>query len=401
VRAFSLNGIKTNHTAVRAGVSRQRSLEAGPRDSTNTRAYEGVFWTIAALACAVAIASVPVFSAREGLSAIPQYAALAVVILAGFSLFLRIPRIHPGVICYAALVAMWALTYERAEEDAYFTFVKLAVFALAVHLLIRTPKHLLLLLGGYSIAAMIGLLINWGEIRELRYAMETVERGVSSIRLEGTFSNANRAGIFAAMALVSSLIVFFNLRHWARWLFLLAGVCGGLVVGGLSGSRTGMLGIMVAGLAVPFMAVAGEHGRLFVKAGKATLLAALAIGIVATTLLQLPQFERFTRLTEGTAADGSTAARWEMAQASIDVWKAHPIAGAGFRGFHKVSEFAGRSAHTAFGAVLADGGVIGFALFCTWYFCRDCISLDWPAAARIVPSVGWRWDCWYSWLCSS
>jgi O-antigen ligase len=325
-------------------------------------------WTLAALTCGIALACVPIFSHWPGMSQITQYIAMGAVAMAGLTMLRGLPSVHLAVVAYVMLVAFWGFSFPPEESDSYYTLVKLALLALAIHIVVRTPKHLLLVLGCYSLAGSIALGLNWTEIREVRMAMELAETGADRIRLDGTFTNANRAGVFAAIVSVCSLIVFFNMNRWWRWVLLASGVGSGLIIGGLSGSRTGMLGLMLTALAVPLMASAGDRAGGVIKSLKMSLLVAVALGIVLLSLTQLPQFDRFLRLSEGVAADTSTEARWGMALAAIDVWKSNPISGAGFRGYGRVSEFHGRSAHSAFGQVLADGGSIGFALILLWYF---------------------------------
>jgi O-antigen ligase len=332
------------------------------------RTFVKSLWTAAALVCGCAVACVPVFSHWPGMSQITQYIAIAAAAMAGLILLKGVPRIHPSVIAYALLVAYWGLSFPSEESDRYYTLVKVTVLALAVHVVIRTPKHLLVLLGCYSLAGSIALALNWGEISEMRWAMEIAKQRADRIRLDGTFSGANRAGVFAAIVSVCSLIVFYNTRRWWRWVLLASGVGSGLIIGGLSGSRTGMLGLLLTALAVPLMAMTGERGHAVLKSAKMSLLVAIALGIALLSLSQLPQFDRLLRLREGVAADTSTETRWGMAKAAFDVWKDNPITGAGFRGYGMVSEFEGRSAHSAFGQVLADGGSIGFALILIWYF---------------------------------
>jgi hypothetical protein len=326
---------------------------------------------LAVVACAVAIASVPVFSRQAGLSIIPQLLALAAVGMAGVTCFLlgRIPRIHLAVIAYLLLVAMWAFTVpdDPAYKAQYLSLVKLSVLTMAVHLVIRTPRHLLFLLGAYSLSGAVALVLNWSEIRDIRYVVESGSANADVTRFEGTFSNANAAGVFAAFAALSSLIVFYNTRHVIRWVILACGVTSGLVIGGLTGSRTGMLGLLIAGMSVPVLALAGKREDLLGKWLKGSLFLLVAAGIALATLTQLPQFERLTRLTEGADADESTYTRWGMAKECVRIWLDYPVAGAGFQGFQRASWFEGSYSHTTFGEVLANGGVIGFGLLGIFY----------------------------------
>jgi O-antigen ligase len=322
---------------------------------------------LAVLASTAAVASVPVFSHWPGMSHFTQLIAMSAVGMAGLTLFKRIPQIHIAVIAYVLLIAFWGFTVTSDEWVSYISYVKLALMAIAVHIVIRTPKHLLVLLGIYCIAGSLAVVLNWTEIREIRYMMDAGATTAERMRLDGTFANANRAGAFAATVTVSSLVAFFNIRNGVRWLVLLCGVGSGLLIGGLSGSRMGMLGMLLAGLAVPVMATASDRRPFLIKAAKATGLAIVGGGLLLGALSQFPQFERMKRLTEGAAADGSTETRWAMAQDSLRIWARYPIVGAGYRGFEKVSEFPGRFSHTTFGEVVANAGLIGFVLISLFY----------------------------------
>ena len=249
----------------------------------------------------------------------------------------------------------------------YLSLVKLSVLAVAVHLVIRTPKHLLLVLGAFTLSGAVALMLNWNEIREIRYAVESGSANADRTRFDGTFSNANAAGVFAAFAALCSLIVFYNTRHVVRWVVLASGVTSGLVIGGLTGSRTGMLGLLIAGVSVPVLALAGKREDLLSKWLKGSLYLFVAAGIALATLTQLPQFERLTRLIEGAGADDSTYTRWGMAKECVRIWLKYPIAGAGFQGFQQVSWFEGSYSHTTYGEVLANGGAIGFILLGIFY----------------------------------
>ncbi len=366
--------IQSNMIASKSNRLTQRSTDAKvPASTTIIRrpakvrsaeeVFEGRFWSLAVLMCAASVAAVPVFSHQFGLSYITQLLALGTVGMAGLTIFWRIPRIHPALISYLLLVAYWGFSFTDDDRSAYLSMVKLAALAVAMQIIIRTPRHILWLLGIYSLAGIVSLILNWSDIKEIRYAMDIGAMDTESMRLGGTFANANAAGVFASIVSTCSLIVFFNTRHRARWFLLSAGLGSGLIIGGLSGSRTGMIGLFIAAMSVPFIAFAGERKQMLIKCIKGMLIAGVALGISLAALTQTRQFERLTRLTEGAEADGSTYARWGMAKEALGIWWDYPLFGAGFQGFARVSsQYAGRYSHTTYGEVLANGGLIGFAL---------------------------------------
>jgi O-antigen ligase len=366
----------------------------GPRD------FNSHIWMAAVLMCTAAIASIPIFSRQVGLSFIPQLMAVPAVGMAALACIFsgRIPRIHPAIIAYLLLIGFWGFTVtdDSLEWANYFTLVKIAGVTLAVHLVFRTPRHLLLLFGVYAMSGIIALALNWSEITELRSAVDAGDATADASRLEGTFANANRAGVFAANVAIFSLIVFFNTRRFIRWVVLVCGVGAALIIGGLTGSRTGMIGLFLAGVSVPIMATAGKRDDLLNRATKTMLLVGLGVGIVLVTLIQLPQFERLTRITQGANADQSSAIRWSMAKECVRIWWTNPIFGVGFQGFQQVSAF-GTYSHTTYGEVLANGGIIGISLIGVFFLLpaiqamRVLRTTKTPELRRLIVGVIMYW----------
>jgi O-antigen ligase len=146
------------------------------------------------------------------------------------------------------------------------------------------------------------------------------------------------------------------------------GMLPGLIIGGLSGSRKAMLGLMIIGLMAPFLALAGGGRQVLMKYAKAMVMGMIGLAVIGLMVMQLPQFERLTRLREGVGADRSAETRLDMAKETIDIWLDYPIEGAGFQGFGRVStNFPGRYSHTTYGEVLANGGLIGISLILIFY----------------------------------
>jgi hypothetical protein len=330
--------------------------------------FESRFWMLAVLTCAAAIACVPVFSHRVGFSHLTQLVALAAMGMAGLTVFKCLPRFHPAMIAYCLLVAFWGLSIVPESMQGYTTLVKLTILAMAVHMVIRTPKHLLVFLGIYTMSGVIALAMNWNDIANIRYMMGDMTFQADRLRLDGTFANANTAGIFALTVTVFSLIIFFTTQHRIRWFLLASSLMVAVLIGGLSGSRKVFVGLIIVGLSAPLIALAGAGRQVFVSALKATVVGAVGLMAILLAATQLPQFERLSRITEGVSADGSLQTRWDMARDTVVVWQRFPIAGAGFQGYSRVStEFPGRYSHTTFGEILANAGLVGMLLMATFY----------------------------------
>jgi hypothetical protein len=211
---------------------------------------------LAPVVCAAAVGAIPLFHYTEGRTFIAQALAALGTGVAALTLLKRIPRIYPSVLAFGALTAFWGLSVIEDTEalESYLTMVKMTIFCLATHVVFRTPKRLLLLFGIYAGTALIALGLNWSELQHLRVSVSGSDLP-DKYRFAGTFGNANAAGIYGTMVLLSGLIVFFNTRHWARWPVLLSGAAGGLATCYYCGSRKMVLGLALIALAVPWLAM--------------------------------------------------------------------------------------------------------------------------------------------------
>lgn len=329
----------------------------------------GLVDQIAATVCSLAIASVPVFSTSQGLSFIPQALAALGAGLALLTLRKRIPSVHAAMLAYVGLVLFWGITLLSEPElwSDYQTLLKVCVLALACHVVFRSPGALLLLFGTYCATGAITLLLNWHQLQALSSSMATLSE---KDRFAGTFENANTAGMYGVMLMLSGIIVWFNSRRWWRWPLVLLGLAAGLTMCFFSGSRKAMLGLGVLLLLFPWMSSTGQPqtglggGRPWVR-----IAVLLAVSLVAGGLLfsKLPFVERLlSPFTEGVSAESSSDVRYGMLVKALELFAAHPLFGCGFEGFSRLSEF-GVYSHTTFGEVLCNGGLFGTGLLVVFY----------------------------------
>jgi len=328
---------------------------------------DGMVAMAAAGVCAAAIGSVPVFSNSDRFSFIPQALAALAVGLACLTLLKRIPRIHVAVMAYTGLVAFWGITLLSEPEiwPEYRTLLKVCVLALAAHVIFRSPRQILLLFAIYTATGLVTLAMNWDEIHVLGASISGAQLSEKD-RFAGTFLNANSAGTYGVVLMLSGLIMFFNGRGWWRWSFLLIGLLTGLSICFFSGSRKAMLGLAFLAVIVPWMAGPSRktRQRSIIRALAAMVVTLALVGLV---LSNLPFVNRLlVPFTEGIAADSSSETRFAMLVKAFELWAANPFFGCGFDGFSRLSEF-GVYSHTTFGEVLCNGGIFGFSLLAIFY----------------------------------
>jgi hypothetical protein len=304
--------------------------------------------------------------------------------LAALTLLDRIPRFHPALLAYLALVAISGLTllWEPDVWEGYLTLVKVSVFAVAAHVLFRSPRELLLLFGCFCLGSVVTLALNWNELQSLSSALGSPEVLTDEDRFAGTFGNANSAGMYGVMVLLSGLIVFFNAQSRMRWPILLIGLLVGTAICYFSGSRKAMLGFGLVLLALPWMtALDSSSGRMKLLRIVSATAAVLCLGTIAA--VNLPFVDRLlVTLREGFDLESSSRLRIAMLGRAAELWAEHPILGCGFDGFTRLSGF-GTYSHTTFGEVLCNAGAVGLLLLGVFYILPGA-----QLAKRVKGSLG-------------
>jgi hypothetical protein len=319
--------------------------------------------------CAAAIAAVPLFHYTEGRGWIAQGLALIAVISAGTILLHRFRPIHAAMVALLALVGFWGLSVVAHPEMwlSYQSLVKMCVLSLAAHMVFRTRQHVLLLLGFVGATGLVLVAMNWGELSQLRTSLVGSAGEVfDQERFAGTFANANVAGIHGVMVLVAAFIIFFNSRHWVRWVVLVSGLTGGLVLCYYSGSRKAMLGLALMPLILPWLGQSRDRAG-GIRWAKWLLLGAGAVLVAAGLLVNTPYLARLVRpLSDGPQVEASSSVRMAMLTRAVELWSEHPLLGCGFGGFARLSGF-GVYSHTTFGEVLCNGGLVGLTLVLVFF----------------------------------
>jgi len=322
---------------------------------------------VAASGCALAIASVPIFSTSESFSIIPQALAVLGAGLAALTLLKGIPRLHVSLLVFGTLVLFWGISLLSDSElwIEYQSLLKVCLLAFACHIAFRSRQHLMLLFGVYAATGAVTVALNWHQLQGLGSSMEISQLSEKD-RFAGTFENANTAGIYGVMLILSGLIIGFNGKNRARWPLLTIGLLAGLAICFFSGSRKAMLGLGLIIFLIPWMAASGN-----VKKGRGVfkIIFLLFLSVVLGGLLfsQLPFTDRLlVPFREGVTAESSGATRFAMLVKVLELWGTHPVLGCGFEGFSRLSGF-GVYSHTTFGEVLCNGGLLGLGLISVFY----------------------------------
>ena len=203
-------------------------------------------------------------------------------------------------------------------------------------------------------------------------------------RQSGLVANPNDYAYIAllAFAMLAALAAGRDVRRPVRYALGLAGAigaCGALV---LSGSRSGLAGLLVA------VAYLLARGRLSLPR-RALVVAALAALLLAGIWGSDVFRERLVRLYDQGTAESSLAGRLDAQQVLLSVWLANPL-GVGYQNFVPVSRhFSGarpfvdvQGADSIYVDTLAASGVLGFA---------SLLALLWSSWRYLGRWAGGRW----------
>jgi O-antigen ligase len=364
------DSVGSSNAAPSQAVGLSRSQRLGVKNRRNSARDSFGDWA-AAIVCSLSISSVPIFSYQESLSFIPQ-------LLCGIAVLVSIANIiarredsvpfHPALLAYFGLVVYFSFTLLIRPDvaDNYLTLLKVCIIAGASYYSFRSPRLLRFLLGAYSISSACTLFLNWTELQDLHIKTSIGGAFNDSDRFAGTLGNANTAALYGVVSVIASLTCFSSRKKLINFLLLLVGAFSGITLVYFSGSRKGVIGLIMISLMVPFV-LGGTRKVNF----KAVVILALSLPTLVylswELILLMPNSSRFLLvLSEGRYADGSTTERYEMLETAFHLWKQKPIFGYGFDGFTDFGGF-GTYSHNTFTEILTNGGIIGCALILMFY----------------------------------
>ncbi|MCX5414716.1 O-antigen ligase [Streptomyces sp. NBC_00059] len=351
-------------------------------------------WPLLPLVATVLLVAVPSDGADgAGATAADLLSGVAVLVCAGHLLFLRRrPLTTAAAFVLGLPVAGLALATVCATDPAAALpgFVRyLQVFVLvpaAVLLLVRDAQGFRVLAGTLVLLAVVQ-----GATGVHQYVTGTGASYMGEeIRAVGTFGPSDVMGMATVVGYGLLAAAAFALRPSAgapRWLRVWAAVTAALLVVplALSFSRGAWIATAAGALAVIALTGLRRAVRALAVLGAAGVVLVGGLGVGSEMISQ-----RLTSITEVTSApDRSVNDRYTMWAAAEGMWREHPAAGVGLKGFpaHRDAhasiglsagsdtEGAGQefrrqpllSPHNMYLLVLSEQGLIGFtALVCSW-----------------------------------
>jgi O-antigen ligase len=206
---------------------------------------------------------------------------------------------------------------------------------------------------------------------------------LATLRFNTHYADVNAAGSYYVQALLPALSLA---RDGSRALWIPASVVIAISLV-LTGSRAAMLAGLVAGLIAWWLERRSGTGRRERKdAWRWSLVSvALVIALAAGGAIYLLLIRNVT------PAGSAVAIRGEFAQTALRMFAAHPIFGAGIGQYYALSSefstpelravYPRENAHNNFLQILAEAGVVGFAVF-VWLLTVAATRLWTPVAGR-------------------
>jgi O-antigen ligase len=290
-------------------------------------------------------------------------------------------------VVWCCLSISWAADSEKSLGQTQ-TYVLLLTLVWLVCQFTDNPKRL----KGLMRALVLGITMMvantyLGHVSPAQFADEDVE-----VRVTAENADANAVAFLCALGIMFSFYLLtrreksgFELPKWFYWGFIVAASLAAL----RTGSRGGLISLAVGVLAL----VAGTWGsrttdpaaRVLWKVLRRSRLG-IAVCLVLVGVLVPPFVARSTiaRIAEGTDA-GTFDIRLRMWEYGWEAWKESPILGVGAGCFNTIPPRYGekaRVAHNTFISVLAETGLVGFALYFLYWGMLAWRCLRLPSADR-------------------
>jgi O-antigen ligase len=365
-----------------------------------------------------------------------DFAVLAVVVAAFVMLVREGPApLRPGRTLWVVTAAFFVwlafeLWWGRHHAASYplathavtaLKFLEYALLAPALPLLVRTTRDLLVVLWSFVLWSCAATVVGIAEF----FGADIAAKGTVGHRQASFLSSADFAALSAGALLVGVVAVGvprFRVPRSLAAVALLTGILGMIV----AGSVASVLGV---GTAIAVV------GIVLLLRAELTVRRAAAIGAVGVVVLggvvtirstDLGAFARFlgaseSKQTQPQAKVQTYAHRTLLAWIGFEIWKDHPLLGVGWEGSaepanfepylpaahrHFPSEspiaFPSRDPNRRYGVqdawlqALADGGVIGFALWAAVFAAAAWLALR--ARALLPALLGLAWIALLVWL---
>lgn len=288
-----------------------------------------------------------------------------------FKIKVEITKLHVWIIIFAAFCyfsAVWAMVPYMAIDKGT-SIVKNGICVSLIYIYYQkcdSIKHLLktMMYGGYTVIILSVIFWGFDSMGELIN---------SSTRMESGFLNQNVVGMLAALTIIINI---YFLIYYREAIIGIPFAIISFVVLAAAGSRKSILELVFGVLLVLFLK--NYNNKKFLKSGLKIITALLVFAIIVVILIKLPMFDfinsRFENLnnllTGAGDTDSSVRNRALLYVIGWQIFTDNPFLGVGMDCARiPVEQIMGIDyyLHCNYLELLADGGVLGFALYFTFY----------------------------------
>ncbi len=288
---------------------------------------------------------------------------------------------------FGAILIAWILSPIRAQgtktvED----FAKVGVFYVLLMSCIRDERTLRFILSAFLVCTALYMAHSLREYINGRhvYRMGTARM----IGVDSTLGDPNSFAASLVYAFPITIPFWRSIRkRWETWALVgYAGLTCVCVL--LTGSRTGLMGLVVAGIVL--LMLSRYRWRL--------LLAAAALAPIVWVSLPADRQTRFLTILDPSVGPANAQASAESREMyfwiALDLWRQSPIVGHGPDSFRHLSG-AGQPAHTLYGQVLSEVGLLGFGALAGLVV---CVVLNTRDISRCYAGIRWAERTFPFWL---
>ncbi len=278
------------------------------------------------------------------------------------------------------LYALWGTTgmMVTINFEYYFiiwkTIIKIMMVTWVVMQCVKTRKDYLTCCFFVGVAAIVILIQGMDNILQAVSFESDKDESFNAARVTGLLiGNANNLGIFGVVSLVCSTACLLGLRS-----VILRTVCVGSMVSALyivaaSGSRTAMVGVLVAAVSVYFYQFRKSGGGALAMSGgigKKITIAVITLMLVGGAVYYVRNLPFFFRLADvlSSREKMEEEPRYQYFKAALGAVIQHPVVGLGWGGF-ALAKFGtnqdrqGQYSHSSVSETLSTAGIPGFLLF--------------------------------------
>jgi len=278
--------------------------------------------------------------------------------------------------CYLLLVicsiaSFYLFKRYAGNLDVLISFLKVAGIFLITFYYIDSRKKFVFVLIALSLCAPALYLFNRENVLLSRYLLQLgIQDGA---RLAGTVGNANQIAMISMASVWASLCLFFYVNTKVLRYFVLLSILPGIYMILLSGSRKGLISIVIIFFLVMFFHVRSRIGKAMFKKDMFKkymfyIIAFVSLCFLFIKITDTPFGDRLVSLIQlDLYTSSSDIQRMGFLEASVKMWLESPLWGKGFNNFRNLSfHYGGKAntyAHSTLWELLANLGLIGVFLY--------------------------------------